>query len=142
MTRLNGRDPRKPRWADRGLGCALAIVAMMLHVIVDVILRNVSNTPIPATYEIVTKYYMIALAFVPHGEVRGDQPFPDVDYVKLQEEVREMLKPKRKALEQDYALALEGESQRWVLTLVPSEGELQARQQFAPVGGTGSEDQA
>lgn len=44
---------------------ALAIVAMMLHVIVDVILRNVSNTPIPATYEIVTKYYMIALAFVP-----------------------------------------------------------------------------
>ncbi len=50
---------------------ALAIVAMMLHVIVDVILRNVSNTPIPATYEIVTKYYMIALAFVPLAFVEG-----------------------------------------------------------------------
>lgn len=50
---------------------ALAIVAMMSHVIVDVILRNVSNTPIPATYEIVTKYYMIALAFVPLAFVEG-----------------------------------------------------------------------
>jgi len=50
---------------------ALAIVAMMLHVIADVILRNVSNTPIPATYEIVTKYYMIALAFVPLAFVEG-----------------------------------------------------------------------
>lgn len=31
----------------------------------------------------------------------SDLPFPEVDYVKLQEEVREMLKPKHKALEQD-----------------------------------------
>lgn len=44
---------------------ALAIGALMLHVFTDVILRNVSNTPIPATYEIVTNYYMIALAFIP-----------------------------------------------------------------------------
>ena len=31
----------------------------------------------------------------------SDLPFPEVDYLKLQEEVREMLKPKHKALEQD-----------------------------------------
>ena len=31
----------------------------------------------------------------------SDLPFPDVDYVKLQEEVREMLKPKHKTLEQN-----------------------------------------
>jgi len=31
----------------------------------------------------------------------SDLPFPDVDYVKLQEEVREMLKPKHKVLEQN-----------------------------------------
>jgi TRAP-type C4-dicarboxylate transport system permease small subunit len=43
----------------------VAITALMLHVVADVVLRNVANTPIPATYEIVTKYYMIALAFVP-----------------------------------------------------------------------------
>jgi TRAP-type C4-dicarboxylate transport system permease small subunit len=44
---------------------ALAIGALMLHVFADVVLRNVSNKPIPATYEIVTNYYMIALAFIP-----------------------------------------------------------------------------
>ncbi|QKV17882.1 TRAP transporter small permease [Oricola thermophila] len=44
---------------------ALAIVALMIHVVTDVALRNTTNTPIPATYEIVTNYYMIALAFVP-----------------------------------------------------------------------------
>lgn len=44
---------------------ALAIGALMLHVFSDVVLRNVWNTPIPATYEIVTNYYMIALAFIP-----------------------------------------------------------------------------
>jgi TRAP-type C4-dicarboxylate transport system permease small subunit len=44
---------------------ALAIGALMLHVFSDVTLRNVANSPIPATYEIVTNYYMIALAFVP-----------------------------------------------------------------------------
>lgn len=44
---------------------ALAILTLMLHVGLDVVLRNVLNQPIPATYEIVTNYYMIALAFVP-----------------------------------------------------------------------------
>ena len=44
---------------------ALAIVTLMLHVGTDVVLRNTANTPIPATYEIVTHYYMIALAFIP-----------------------------------------------------------------------------
>jgi len=44
---------------------ALAIGALMVHVFGDVVLRNVNNTPIPATYEIVTNYYMIALAFIP-----------------------------------------------------------------------------
>lgn len=44
---------------------ALAIVALMTHVVTDVVLRNTTNAPIPATYEIVTNYYMIALAFVP-----------------------------------------------------------------------------
>ena len=44
---------------------ALAIVTLMAHVVTDVVLRNTTNAPIPATYEIVTNYYMIALAFVP-----------------------------------------------------------------------------
>ena len=36
-----------------------------MHVVADVLLRNISNAPIPATYEIVTHYYMIAAAFIP-----------------------------------------------------------------------------
>lgn len=44
---------------------ALAIGALMMHVFIDVVMRNLSNRPIPATYEIVTNYYMIALAFIP-----------------------------------------------------------------------------
>ena len=44
---------------------ALAIIALMIHVVTDVTLRNTTNTPVPATFEIVTHYYMIALAFIP-----------------------------------------------------------------------------
>lgn len=44
---------------------ALAIITLMLHVVTDVVLRNAANAPIPATYEIVTHYYMIAAAFIP-----------------------------------------------------------------------------
>ncbi len=44
---------------------ALAIVTLMLHVVIDVLLRNTLNAPVPATYEIVTNYYMVALAFIP-----------------------------------------------------------------------------
>ncbi|WP_172292547.1 TRAP transporter small permease [Pseudoruegeria sp. HB172150] len=44
---------------------AIAIVALMVHVVADVAMRNLANSPIPATYEIVTEYYMIALAFIP-----------------------------------------------------------------------------
>ena len=44
---------------------ALAVLTLMLHVASDVILRNTVNTPIPATYEIATNYYMVAMAFIP-----------------------------------------------------------------------------
>lgn len=44
---------------------AVAIITLMLHVVTDVVLRNTINMPIPATFEIVTHYYMIAAAFIP-----------------------------------------------------------------------------
>lgn len=43
----------------------IAILALMIHIMSDVVLRNTINQPVPATYEIVTNYYMVALAFVP-----------------------------------------------------------------------------
>ncbi|MFZ2100405.1 MAG: TRAP transporter small permease [Oricola sp.] len=44
---------------------AIATLALMLHVAVDITLRNLVNRPVPATFEIVTNYYMVALAFIP-----------------------------------------------------------------------------
>ncbi len=43
----------------------LAIITLMLHIVADVVLRSAINWPLPATYEIVTNYYMVALAFIP-----------------------------------------------------------------------------
>lgn len=60
---------------------ALATVALMAHVIVDVLLRNLFNTPIPATYEIVTRYYMIALAFVPLAFVESKGGMVQVEVI-------------------------------------------------------------
>jgi TRAP-type C4-dicarboxylate transport system permease small subunit len=44
---------------------AVAVIALMVHVCADIALRNIWNQPIPATYEVVVNYYMVALAFVP-----------------------------------------------------------------------------
>lgn len=44
---------------------AVAILVLMVHIMSDIVLRNMINQPVPATYEIVTNYYMVALAFVP-----------------------------------------------------------------------------
>lgn len=52
------------------------------------------------------------------------------------ESIRSTLAGNRKALEQDYALSLEGESQRWVLTLVPRGESLQAMLKRITVSGS------
>lgn len=53
---------------------AVGILAMLVHITVYVITRNLLSTPVPATVEIVSHYYMIAIAFLPlaWAERRGD----------------------------------------------------------------------
>jgi TRAP-type C4-dicarboxylate transport system permease small subunit len=53
---------------------AAAVVAMLLHVVVYVVMRHVASAPVPATIEIVSYYYMVAIAFLPvaWAERRGD----------------------------------------------------------------------
>ncbi|MFY0634039.1 MAG: TRAP transporter small permease [Vannielia sp.] len=46
---------------------ALAIVAMMLQIAVDVALKNLFNLHVPFTATLVTKWYMVAAAFLPLG---------------------------------------------------------------------------
>lgn len=45
------------------LGC-VAVVLMMLHITVDVFMRILGN-PIPATFTIVSHYYMLPIVFLP-----------------------------------------------------------------------------
>ncbi len=46
---------------------AVAVVLMMLHVTLDVILLNVFRISMNTTPEIVARYYMVAVAFMPLG---------------------------------------------------------------------------
>lgn len=43
----------------------LAIAVMMVHIVLDVVLRNVFNYPLPGTITIVSYYYMAIAAFMP-----------------------------------------------------------------------------
>ncbi|GEO84764.1 MULTISPECIES: TRAP transporter small permease [Alphaproteobacteria] len=57
-------------FADRvfrliALLASIGIIAMMIHVCADVIWRTVSGRPLPATVEIVSRYYMVFVAFLP-----------------------------------------------------------------------------
>ena len=57
-----------------GYAGALAVVAMMLHISLDVILRNAFRFSMDTVPEIVARYYMTALAFLPLAwlEIRRD----------------------------------------------------------------------
>jgi len=43
----------------------VALILMMLHIVVDVVLRAFVNRPLHATVEIVSTYYMVAVVFLP-----------------------------------------------------------------------------
>lgn len=43
----------------------LAILAMMFHIVLDITLRSTTESGVPATEEIVTRYYMVTLALLP-----------------------------------------------------------------------------
>lgn len=57
----------------------LGIVAMMLHVTVDVVLRSTLSISVPATIELVTRYYMITLVLLPLGWVEWKQQMITVE---------------------------------------------------------------
>jgi len=59
---------------------AIGIAAILVQVTADVVLRYLFNTPVPATLELVSRYYMIAIAFFPLAwvERRGDMITVDI----------------------------------------------------------------
>ena len=44
---------------------AVGVLAMLVHITGYVVMRNLAGAPIPATVEIVSYYYMVAIAFLP-----------------------------------------------------------------------------
>ncbi|MDQ0317275.1 TRAP transporter small permease [Amorphus orientalis] len=44
---------------------ALGALVMMVHICAEIFLRTAFSAPIPATVEIVSRYYMVLLAFLP-----------------------------------------------------------------------------
>jgi TRAP-type C4-dicarboxylate transport system permease small subunit len=60
------------------IGC-LAILAMMVHIVADVVLRSTINTGVPATEELVTRYYMVTLALLPLAWVEWKSDMITVD---------------------------------------------------------------
>lgn len=57
----------------------LGIIAMMLHVTLDVVLRSTLSMSVPATIELVTRYYMITLVLLPLGWVEWKQQMITVE---------------------------------------------------------------
>ena len=58
---------------------AIPILAMMLHVTLDVTLKYIFNTPIQGTLEITAFYYMVAIVVLPMGFVELTRQSISVD---------------------------------------------------------------
>lgn len=73
---MRARLDRLVNWMSAGLALvgAAGVVVMLLHITAYVVMRLFVATPIPATVEIVSSYYMVLVAFLPLGwaERRGD----------------------------------------------------------------------
>lgn len=56
-----------------------AIFLMMLHIVLDVFLRSMLNSGVPATEELVTRYYMVTLAILPLAWVEWNRAMISVE---------------------------------------------------------------
>lgn len=62
---------------------ALAVVAMMLHISLDVFLRNVFRYSMDTVPEIVARYYMTAVAFLPLGWLEFRRQMISVEVIEF-----------------------------------------------------------
>jgi len=66
------------------------MVAMMVHIFLDVLLRGLFNKPLTGTLEIVSSYYMVAVSFLPLAalELSRDMVFVEVFTARMSAEWR------------------------------------------------------
>ena len=71
------------QWAGTALSVigALGVIAMLVHVVLDVLMRFLFNNPITGTLEITTYYYMIAVAFI--GAFSAQQRLEHIEITAL-----------------------------------------------------------
>lgn len=71
------------RWGGRALTIisALAVMAMLVNIVLDVLLRFVFDRPITGTLEFTTYYYMIAITFV--GAFAAQQRLEHIEVTAL-----------------------------------------------------------
>ena len=58
---------------------AIGLMALLLHVAAEVLARNLLDRPIPATNEIVSRYYMVLIAFLPLAWVERSRAMISVE---------------------------------------------------------------
>jgi TRAP-type C4-dicarboxylate transport system permease small subunit len=76
------------RMADRvarGLALvgSIGVLALLVHVTADVVSRNLFRMPIPATNEIVSRYYMVLIAFLPLAWVERNRSMVSVELLDM-----------------------------------------------------------
>lgn len=74
------------RMADRvarslALVGSVGVLALLVHVTLDVVTRNLFQHPIPATNEIVSRYYMVLIAFLPLAWVERNRSMVSVELI-------------------------------------------------------------
>lgn len=58
-----------------------AVLTMIVHIVADVFMRNVMNIALPATVEVVSRYYMVMAAFLPLAWVERTGGMITVDFL-------------------------------------------------------------
>lgn len=59
----------------------VAVLTMLAHIVADVAMRNIMNIALPATVEVVSRYYMVAAAFLPLAWVERTGGMITVDFL-------------------------------------------------------------
>ena len=75
------RIEKGARLAAEGLNlvAASALIAMLVHINLDVLGRYLFNAPLPMTIEVVSSYYMVAVVFLPLASVEWHDGHITVD---------------------------------------------------------------
>lgn len=98
-------------WLCRALSIlgGLAVVLMMLHITLDVVLLNLFRISMDSTPDIVARYYMVAVAFLPLGwiSLRGQM---------ISVELVDMILPGWMRRLSDFTIALSGAAVYGLLT--------------------------